>query len=128
MEPQLTDVTMLLKHVASGNQDAAAKVIPLVYEELHRVAENRLRLERPDHTLQPTALVHDAYLKLVAQRDANWQSRTFLRGCFSADAENPGGLRTGPAASQARQEAIQAPIGKDICDLQRQMRRAVGIG
>jgi len=66
---------MLLKQVASGNQDAAAKLIPLVYEELHRVAQNRLRQERPDHTLQPTALVHEAYLKLVAQRDANWQSR-----------------------------------------------------
>jgi len=75
VEPQPTDVTMLLKQVASGNQDAAAKLIPLVYEELHRVAENRLRLERSDHTLQPTALVHEAYLKLVAQRDANWQSR-----------------------------------------------------
>ena len=75
MEPQPPDLTTLLKQVASGNQDAAAKLIPLVYKELHRVAENRLRLERPDHTLQPTALVHEAYLKLVAQRDANWQSR-----------------------------------------------------
>jgi len=61
--------------VANGNQDAAARLIPLVYEELHRLAERRLRLERPNHTLQPTALVHEAYLKLVAQRNANWQSR-----------------------------------------------------
>jgi RNA polymerase sigma-70 factor, ECF subfamily len=75
VEPQSIDVTLLLKQVANGNQDAAAKLIPLVYEELHRVAEHRLRLERRDHTLQPTALVHEAYLKLVAQRDANWQSR-----------------------------------------------------
>jgi RNA polymerase sigma-70 factor, ECF subfamily len=75
VEPQSADVTLLLKQVANGNQDAAAKLIPLVYEELHRVAEHRLRLERPDHTLQPTALVHEAYLKLVAQRDPNWQSR-----------------------------------------------------
>ena len=75
MEFQTVDVTLLLNQVANGNQDAAAKLIPLVYEELHRVAEHRLRLERPDHTLQPTALVHEAYLKLVAQRDVNWQSR-----------------------------------------------------
>ena len=75
MEPQSVDVTLLLKQVADGNQDAVARLIPLVYAELHRVAENRMRLERPDHTLQPTALVHEAYLKLVAQRDVNWQSR-----------------------------------------------------
>lgn len=75
MAPHSADVTVLLKQVADGNEDAAAKLIPLVYEELHQVAENRLRLERPDHTLQPTALVHEAYLKLVAQRDVNWQSR-----------------------------------------------------
>lgn len=75
MEPPSVDVTLLLRQVAKGNQDAAARLIPLVYEELHRLAERRLRLERPDHTLQPTALVHEAYLKLVAQRNANWQSR-----------------------------------------------------
>jgi RNA polymerase sigma factor (TIGR02999 family) len=62
--------------VASGNRDAAAQLIPLVYDELHRVAEHHLRLERPNHTLQPTALVHEAYLKLVSQRDADWQNKT----------------------------------------------------
>ena len=67
MEPRSEDVTLLLRQAANGNQDAVAKLIPLVYEELHRVAEHRLRLERPDHTLQPTALVHEAYLRLVAQ-------------------------------------------------------------
>jgi RNA polymerase sigma factor (TIGR02999 family) len=75
VEPQLTDVTLLLRQVAGGNQDAAAKLIPLVYKELHRVAEHHLWQERPDHTLQPTALVHEAYLKLVAQRNADWQNR-----------------------------------------------------
>jgi len=75
VEPPSADVTLLLTQVANGNQDAAARLIPLVYEELHRLAERRLRLERPNHTLQPTALVHEAYLKLVAQRNANWQSR-----------------------------------------------------
>jgi RNA polymerase sigma factor (TIGR02999 family) len=75
VESESAEVTLLLKQVANGNQDAVAKLIPLVYEELHRVAEHRLRFERPDHTLQPTALVHEAYLKLVAQRDADWQNR-----------------------------------------------------
>ena len=75
MEPQSTEVTLLLNQVASGNEDAAARLIPLVYQELRRVAVHHLRLERPDHTLQPTALVHEAYLRLVEQRDPNWQNR-----------------------------------------------------
>jgi RNA polymerase sigma-70 factor, ECF subfamily len=74
--PQSPDVTTLLKQMANGDRDAAAQLIPLVYDELHRVAEHHLRLERPNHTLQPTALVHEAYLKLVVQRDADWQNKT----------------------------------------------------
>jgi RNA polymerase sigma factor (TIGR02999 family) len=69
------DVTLLLKKLADGNQDAAGELIPVVYDELHRLAVRHLRRERQDHTLQPTALVHEAYMKLVAQRDAGWQSR-----------------------------------------------------
>lgn len=75
MDAQTTQVTLLLKQVASGNQEAAAKLVPLVYNELRRVAQQRLRAERTDHTLQPTALVHEAYLKLVAQRNAGWHNR-----------------------------------------------------
>jgi RNA polymerase sigma-70 factor, ECF subfamily len=76
VEPQSPQVTTLLRRLASGDRDAAELLIPLVYDELHRVAEHHLRLERPNHTLQPTALVHEAYLKLVAQRDADWQNKT----------------------------------------------------
>jgi RNA polymerase sigma-70 factor, ECF subfamily len=75
LESNSEEVTLLLKRVAAGNQDAVAKLIPLVYEELHRVAENHLRLERPNHTLQPTALVHEAFLKLAEQRSTDWQGR-----------------------------------------------------
>jgi RNA polymerase sigma factor (TIGR02999 family) len=76
MQPSPADVTSLLNELAAGDQKAAAKLVPLVYEELHRLAARRLRHERPDHTLQTTALVHEAYMKLVAQRDAKWQNRT----------------------------------------------------
>jgi len=69
------DVTALLKRLADGNQDAANQLVPMIYQELHRLAVLHLRRERPNHTLQPTALVHEAYLKLVAQRHADWQSR-----------------------------------------------------
>jgi len=69
------DVTSLLRKLADGHSDAAAELIPLIYSELRRLAAGHLRHERPDHTLQPTALVHEAYLRLVAQRNVAWQSR-----------------------------------------------------
>ena len=74
MESVSPDVTSLLKRLAGGHQDAASELIPVIYRELHRLAARHLRHERPDHTLQPTALVNEAYIKLVAQRN-DWQSR-----------------------------------------------------
>jgi RNA polymerase sigma factor (TIGR02999 family) len=75
VEPSPVDITSLLNKLADGDQEAAAELVPLVYEELRRLAARRLRHERPDHTLQATALVHEAYVKLAAQRDAKWQNR-----------------------------------------------------
>jgi len=75
-----SDVTALLRQVTQGNQEAAEKLIPLVYDELKRLARSYMRHERSDHTLQTTALVHEAYLKLVRQRTANWQSRSHFFG------------------------------------------------
>jgi RNA polymerase sigma-70 factor (ECF subfamily) len=75
VEPVPSDVTSLLKKLADGNQEAARELIPLVYRELHRLAASHLRRERRDHTLQATALVHEAYIKLIAQGNADWQNR-----------------------------------------------------
>jgi RNA polymerase sigma-70 factor (ECF subfamily) len=83
MEPAPADVTSLLNKLAAGDQEAAAQLVPLVYEELRRLAAHRLRQERPDHTLQATALVHEAYVKLSAQRDAKWQNRAQFFGVAS---------------------------------------------
>ena len=83
MEPSPADVTSLLNKLAAGNQEAAAQLVPLVYEELRRLAARRLRQERPDHTLQATALVHEAYVKLAAQRSAKWQNRAQFFGVAS---------------------------------------------
>jgi RNA polymerase sigma-70 factor (ECF subfamily) len=69
------EVTMLLGRIKSGDQDALAELIPLVYKELRRLAGHFLRNERMGHTLQPTALVHEAYLCLAGQDHANWQNR-----------------------------------------------------
>ena len=70
------DVTQLLVEWASGDQQALEKLTPLVYRELRLLAASHLRKERDTHTLQPTALVHEAYLKLVDQSRPNWQNRT----------------------------------------------------
>jgi RNA polymerase sigma factor (TIGR02999 family) len=70
------DITEILREWSSGNQEALDKLMPLVYDELHRQAAQYLRRERPDHTLQTTALIHEAYLKLIDQRDVDWESRT----------------------------------------------------
>ena len=83
MEPAPADVTSLLNKLAAGDQEAAAQLVPLVYEELRRLAARRLRQERPNHTLQATALVHEAYVKLAAQRSAKWQNRAQFFGVAS---------------------------------------------
>jgi len=75
VEERSEEVTQLLAELNRGNQAALTRLIPLVYGELHRLAEHYLRGERPGHTLQPTALVHEAYLRLVGQDRADWQSR-----------------------------------------------------
>ena len=74
------DVTALLGDWSGGNRAALTALLPLVYGELRRVAARQLRHERPDHTLQPTALVHEAYIRLVDQRQGNWQNRAHFFG------------------------------------------------
>jgi RNA polymerase sigma factor (TIGR02999 family) len=69
------DVTVLLAQLVDGDQQAASRLVPLVYSELRQMAARYMRRERVDHTLQTTALVHEAYLKLVGQTPASWQNR-----------------------------------------------------
>ena len=71
---------MLLAEIRKGNPEAASKLIPLVYDEMRRLAGRYMRRERPDHTLQATALVHEAYMKMVEQRPADLQNRAHFFG------------------------------------------------
>ena len=80
MDADRGDVTVLLAKLTKGNEEAASKLIPLVYSEMRRLAGAYMRRERSDHTLQPTALVNEAYLKLVEQRSVDWQSRAHFFG------------------------------------------------
>jgi RNA polymerase sigma factor (TIGR02999 family) len=73
-------VTQLLLDLTGGNRSAVDELMPLVYQELKRIAGGQLRNERPGHTLQATALVHEAYLKLVDQRAVSWQNRAHFFG------------------------------------------------
>jgi RNA polymerase sigma factor (TIGR02999 family) len=74
------EVTLLLAEWAKGNQKALDDLTPLVYRELRRLAASYLRKERQGHTLQPTALVHEAYVRLVDQTNPTWQSRSHFFG------------------------------------------------
>lgn len=77
------DVTQLLVEWAGGDQQALEELTPLVYRELRQLAASHLRKEHEAHTLQPTALVHEAYVRLVDQTHPNWQNRSHFFGVAS---------------------------------------------
>lgn len=73
------DITQILRAMRSGDASAAEQLLPLIYAELHRLAASYMRRERKDHTLQPTALINEAYLRL-AREDLEWQNREHFIG------------------------------------------------
>ncbi|HSI34437.1 MAG: ECF-type sigma factor [Phycisphaerae bacterium] len=80
----MPEVTHILRAIDSGDVQAAADLLPLVYEELRKLAAHRMSRESSDHTLAPTALVHEAYIRLVGKDDPGWQNRGHF---FAAAAE-----------------------------------------
>lgn len=78
--PKPGEITEMLKACSGGNREAMDKLVPLVYKELHRQAHLYLSRERKNHTLQTTALVHEAYLRLIEQRFVDWQNRAHFFG------------------------------------------------
>ncbi|MEJ2007545.1 MAG: sigma-70 family RNA polymerase sigma factor [Acidobacteriota bacterium] len=84
-EPSAHDVTLLLRAWSDGKKEALDRLTPLVYRELHLIAQRLMARERPDHTLQTTALINEAYLRLVDIRQVTWQDRAhFLAICARA--------------------------------------------
>ena len=71
-----SDITQLLREWSSGDQSVIDQLTPLVYSELRRLADGYMRRERADHTLQPTALIHEAYIRLIQQSQPEWQGRS----------------------------------------------------
>ena len=117
------DVTQMLRAWSDGDRRALDELIPIVYEELRRQAARYLRRERPDHTLQTTALVHEAYVRLVDQRDVRWQNRAhffgvaaqLMRRILVDHARKDHALkRGGPAAHLPLEEAAAVAGGPDM--------------
>lgn len=78
--PTPPDITQVLNAAASGDREAAERLLPLIYNELRRLAQDRLRKTPPGNTLQPTALVHEAYLRLIRGGDPGWDGRHHFFG------------------------------------------------
>ena len=79
----MSDFTQILHAAAEGDTPSADAILPLVYEDLRRLAQARMAREAADHTLQPTALVHEAWLRMVDQEEQDWKNRAYF---FSAAA------------------------------------------
>src|SRR5262245_15876513 len=79
-KPAPDDLTRLLIDWSKGDRAALDRLMPIVYDELRKIARSYLKNERPAHTLQPTALIHEAYVRLISQNVPEWQSRTHFYG------------------------------------------------
>src|SRR5262245_14666518 len=73
-------ITQILSELKGGNRNALEELLPLVYDELRRLASGYLKNERSNHTLQPTALVHEAYLRMLGQKEIAWENRAHFFG------------------------------------------------
>jgi RNA polymerase sigma factor (TIGR02999 family) len=108
----MADASQLLSAINRGDPHAAAQLLPLVYDELRRLAAQRLAQERPGHTLQPTALVHEAYLRLVGPgRADHWDGRGHFF-CAAAEA-----MRRILVESARRKNSLKRGGGRDRGDV-----------
>lgn len=110
------DVTRILKDAEAGDGRAIERLFPVVYDELKQIAESHMRRERPEHTLQATALVHEAYARLMDDQDADWSSRAYF---FTAAAEAMRRILIEHARSRARLKrgGGRKRLPLSVCDL-----------
>lgn len=120
------DLTLLLVQWAKGDQHALDELTPLVYRDLRQLAASQLRREHKSHTLQPTALVHEAYLRLVDQKKPNWQSRSHFFGVAARlmrqilvdhARRRQAGKRAGLRVSLSDAQGIRLERGRDLLAL-----------
>ena len=108
---QATDITELLVALGEGKEAARTRLAEAVYDELRRLARGFLRRERPDHSVPPTALVHDVFLKVIDQRRVHWRNRAQFFA-IAAHAPDPGRPRPGPPRPQTRRRCQDAALGR----------------
>jgi RNA polymerase sigma factor (TIGR02999 family) len=134
----MNDVTRTLSAVEGGDAQAAEELLPLVYDELRKLAAQRLAQEKPGQTLQSTALVHEAFLRLVGAGDPGWNSRGHffaaaaeaMRRILVENARRKGSLRHGGRSRRCELfECVQvtAPISDDLLDLDSALTRLAGV-
>src|SRR4051812_3569412 len=115
----MSEVTQILDAITQGDQSAVAQLLPLVYDELRRIAASKLAREAPGHTLQPTALVHEAYLRLVGtprEGEAPAAPRFNSRGHFFGAAAEA--MRRILVESARRKMSVKHGGGLQRCDLE----------
>ena len=119
------DVTQMLQAAAAGHDSAADALLPVLYDSLRSLAADLFISERRDHTLQPTALVHEAYVRLVQQPDANWESRgqffviasKAMRNILIDHARGRGRQKRGGGWGRVTLDGVHSPDGTEGLDL-----------
>jgi RNA polymerase sigma-70 factor (ECF subfamily) len=119
------DVTAILAEAAEGDDSAAARLLPKVYDELRALAQSYFQLERPDHTLQPTALVHEAFVRLIDQTRVEWKSQahfiaiaaTAMRRILADHARQHRAIKRGGDRKRVPLTKLSTPSGDSMVDL-----------
>ncbi len=119
------EITRILARDGHGEEQVAEALLPEVYDELRALAGSFLRLERPEHTLQPTALVHEAFLKMTGSSEAGWESRAHflalaavaMRRILTDHARRKRASKRGGGRSQVTLPGLATPTGEDQFDL-----------
>jgi RNA polymerase sigma factor (TIGR02999 family) len=128
MSSDAADTTLILQQARGGDPDAVKALLPLVYDELRSIAANYLRNERAQHTLQPTALIHEAYIRLIDQKSVAWEDRMhfcsvaarFMRQILVDHARRRGAIKRGGDRQAVTLDGALAHCeaqGVDVIDL-----------
>jgi len=120
--PPRSEVTELLAEASGGNRQAFNRLVPLVYDELHQLAASRLRFERDGHTLNATALVHEAYFRLVGQERVQWKGRAHffalasqaMRRILMNYAQARNAQKRGGGVPSVELDAVSESIGSEV--------------
>jgi RNA polymerase sigma-70 factor (ECF subfamily) len=124
-ERRQEDVTAMLAQAAEGDESAVARLLPKVYDELRALAQSYFHLERPDHTLQPTALVHEAFVRLIDQTRVEWKSHahflavasTAMRRILADHARRHRAAKRGGDRKRVPLTNLPTPSGGSLVDL-----------